>query len=565
MTKKEVISKISDYSIPSDRLLAVDNRLFSYISEVFNNPDNHNKFEILGVMRFLRLLSDSKYYLNDREVKKFIIFYETLKFPSNKGMQSFELTPIQVFQFTNILGFYKVEDDTRLTRQALLFVPRKYSKTTSVASLAIYDLLFGENDAQAFVGSNSFQQSQICFNIIKNSIKQLDPKLKNFKLNRDIIYNKLPNKTSFVRCLASSADKLDGLNASTVIMDEYAAAKSPDLLNVLTSSMGVRKNPLTAIITTASTLLESPFVEFLNNCKKILENEIQNDEIFASLFMPDETDDIADEKTWFKVQPHMGITVNKAFYKSEYQKALLSADDMVNFKTKLLNVFCLPQAQVWVDRKVIERNTKHLDFSKLQSRPQCMVAVDLSVKDDMSAVTYALYDSINHRFYFKNDYYIPKNTVSNHPNKEMYKSLVEQGYLKICGEDVIEYSQIANDIINNAKYVNILQLGYDSFKSKEFVNIMRASGLKNLKAVSQTYGSFTSAVDSFEIAVYKNGFQFDDNPLIIYNFSNCAIDVDNMGNRKPLKIGGAASTRKIDGAITILMTIKMFTEFTRKV
>lgn len=110
-----------------------------------------------------------------------------------------------------------------------------------MASLAIYDLLFGDSDAQAYVASNSFAQSKICFDIIKNSIKELDTKFSHFRLNRDIIYNLMPNKTSFVRCLASSADKLDGLNASTVILDEYAQAEDASLRNVLTSSMGVRK------------------------------------------------------------------------------------------------------------------------------------------------------------------------------------------------------------------------------------------------------------------------------------------------------------------------------------
>lgn len=172
--------------------------------------------------------------------------------------------------FANIYGFYK-EDGTRLIRDALLFIPRKFSKTTSVAACAIYDLLFGENDAQSYVASNSFSQSQICFEIIKNSLKELDPKLAHFRLNREIIYNLMPNKTSLVRCLAASASKLDGLNASTVICDEFSQADDASLRNVLTSSMGIRINPLVITITTASTKLNTPFTKMLENYKRILE------------------------------------------------------------------------------------------------------------------------------------------------------------------------------------------------------------------------------------------------------------------------------------------------------
>lgn len=559
MTKDEVIEKIQYYTVDEDYLNTIDSRLHSYIKEVLDNPTQHNKYEILAVFRFLDFFKKKDIEFKSKEVKKFIKFYECLKFPSDKGMQSFKLTPIQVFQFSNILGFYKM-DGTRLCRDALLFVPRKYSKTTSVASLAIYDLLFGESNAQCYVASNSFSQSQICFEIIKNILKELDPTLSHFRLNRDIIYNRMSDKTSLVRCLASSADKLDGLNASTIILDEYAQADNAALRNVLTSSMGVRKNPLVVTLTTASSKLDTPFTKMLENYKKILEGEIDNDTIFASIFEPDEGDDIGDIKTWKKVQPHFGITVNEEFYKAEYQKALMSVDDMLEFKTKLLNVFTLPQTQIWINSKVVERNTQHFEFNMLQSRPNAMVSVDLSVKDDFSCVCYALYDSINKRFVFKNYYYIPKQTIENHPNSEMYKELVKSGHLIICGNEVIDYKQIANDIIANARYVNILQIGYDAYRSKEFINIIKASGIKCTVPYSQTYSNFTSPVEAFEMAVYQDRLKFDDNPLNLYCINNVAIDTDKMENKKPMK---KTHNAKIDGAITMLMCMGMFSNYKR--
>lgn len=560
MNKSEVISKIPEYLEILDSKASitdsVDSRLTSYVYHVLENPDLHAKYEILGVFRFINFLD--KYELKTKKIKKYIAFYESLKFPSAKGMQSFKLTPIQVFQFTNILGFYS--GNSRICREALLFVPRKFSKTTSVGSLAIFDLLFGDSDAQAYVASNSFSQSKICFDIIKNSLKELDPSFQNFRLNRDIIYTKIPGRTSFIRCLASSADKLDGLNASMVILDEYSQAESAALKNVLTSSMGVRKNPLVVTITTASTKLDTPFTAMLNNYKKILEGELENDSIFASIFEPDEDDDPGDELTWQKVQPHLGITVSKEFYKAEYQKTLISADDKTEFMCKLLNVFSVPLDKVWIDPHIIERNTQEFDLTKLQSRPSCMVSVDLSVKDDFSCVCYALYDSINKRFVFKNEYYIPKNTVENHHNSEMYKNLVNSGHLKICGTDVIDYSQISNDIIYNSRYVNILQLGYDSYKSRELINILRAAGLKSCVPYSQTYANFTSPIESFEAAVYQDRLKFDSNPLNLYCIKNCIIDEDRMCNKKPIK---KTHNLKIDGAICILMCLGMFNNYKR--
>ena len=71
-----------------------------------------------------------------------------------------EMSDMRVI-FGNIFGFYNAEG-LRLIRDVYLFVPRKFSKTTSVASLAIYDMLFGDSNAQAYVGANSYSQAKIC-------------------------------------------------------------------------------------------------------------------------------------------------------------------------------------------------------------------------------------------------------------------------------------------------------------------------------------------------------------------------------------------------------------------
>lgn len=560
MTKKEVIDKAKSYEIPKDFLLSVDKDLLDYVSDNLTNFDVHNKYEILGVLRFLDFLKRDDLEFRVKEVKKFFAFYKSLKFESPKGMQHFELTKPQKFQCANIYGFYRKGTDYRLTRDALLFVARKYAKTTLCSSFAIYDLLFGSPDAQSYIASNSFSQSQIMFNIIKHTLQSLDPQLRYFKLNRDIIYSKIKGRTSFIRCLSSSAMKLDGLNPETVCFDEYAASPTAELRNVLTSGEGARTNPLNVTLTTASTLLESPFVNMLNNYKQILEGKIQADSVFASLFMPDdEDDDYGNPKVWKKCNPHIGITIDKNFYPSEWEKAKMSADDMVNFKTKLLNVFCLPESEEWISPFAVKRNTMDIDLNKLKSRPMAMIAVDLSVKGDLSAVSLGMYSSLNHIFYFKNWYYCPKQTIQNDTNREFYENAVDHDNLIISGDEIIDYRQIANDILAMTKKVNIIQVNYDSFKSREMINILRAAGL-NCKPFSQTYSHFTSPVESFQIGLYNDKIKLDDNPLIGWNIANAVIDVDKMENKKPIK---RTANQKVDGIQCILMNLGAFQEYHR--
>ena len=556
--KARTLERLQEVNVEDYMLDQTDIRLKDYVKSAISHPDDHNLYELLSILRFFRLLD--AYIFKPTEVKKFIVFYENLKFSGLKGRVKYRLTPIQVFQFANILGFYRTPEK-RLCRDALLFVPRKYSKTTSVASLAIYDLLFGDANAQAYVAANSYDQAQICFGEIKNILKSLDKRFKNFKINREQVFSKRRGRTSFARCLASNPDKLDGLNASTVILDEFSQADSAELKNVLTSSMGARVNPMTIVITTASDKLESPFVNMLNSYKAVLRGEVENDSIFAHIFEPDVNDAEDDPHTWAKVQPHLGITVQADYYENEYRKAQMTAEDMLTFRTKLLNLFVQDEAKVWFTSGEIEAMCKDdNDLKTLKNRPDAMVAVDLSVCDDFSSVSYNIYLPEIKMFHIHNDYYFPRKMLISHPNRELYERWAADGYLRLCDGNVIDYRMIVNDInARNRESIRILNIGYDPYKSMEFVNMMGASGAKKvLQPIKQTYGTFTSPVESFEIAARTGRVTFNYNPINWYCFGNAVIDEDRLENRKPIK---KSQNAKIDGAVTSVMTFYLYNNF----
>ena len=558
--KQKVSDELRSIDVLSYQLKDTDERLNTYILSVINNPESHNLYEQLSVKRFFQFLK--KYEFRSVKVKRFIVFYEKLKFTGAKGSTRYKLTSVQVFQFANIYGFYK-ENDKRVTRDALLFVPRKFSKTTSVASIAIEDLLFGDKNAQAYVAANSYDQAKICFDVIRNILKAHDKRLRHFKINREVVFNLQPGRTSFARCLASDPDTLDGLNASTVIVDEYSQADSAALKNVLTSSMGTRENPLTIIITTASEKLNSPFVELLNSYKAILRGELENDSVFAHIFEPDVDDAEDSPATWKKVQPHLGITVQYDFYEAEYNKALLTSDDMLTFRTKQLNIFTQNTAKVWFTQDEISKLAKNINIDRLENRYECMVAVDLSVFDDFSTVTYNFYNPDTRTFHSHNDFYLPEATLEVHPNKELYKKWKKDGHLKVTPGNVIDYRYITNDILARNQKLLILGLGYDPYKSMEFVNIFSASSPgagKVIQPVKQTYGTFTSPVESFELAAKQGQISFNQNPIVWYCFGNAVLDEDRLGNRKPIK---RSSNEKIDATITNLMTFHLFNNYKR--
>lgn len=600
--KDEVAKELDAVDLDSYQLDTIDKRLLKYVSGVVCNPEGHNLYELLAVKKFLRLMRT--YTFRASKVRKFVKLYESLKFSGMDGRRCYKLTPIQYFQFASMLGFYRWEDIgsaegerdyegkvqkvqdgrryelRRLVREAILFVPRKFSKTTSTASLAVNEFLFGDMNAQAYTAANSYKQAKICFGEISKIIKQLDPKKKYFKSTRELLSwreNKF-GKESFVECLTGGSDSKDGLNASLGIFDEYAQAKyvkdhseGAELYQVIASSMGVRREPMMVIITTASREEDGPFALELENAKKVLTGEYEDDTQFASLFMPDawelDGDSIGNPKVWRKCNPHIGITVQEGYYEQWWNKAQRSAETMLEFKTKLLNIFTSGGVKDWISRALARGLQTDFKIDELNGRPEAMVAMDLSVCDDFSVVVYNVYNRPQKKFYMWLDCYIPEEALKEHANRELYKVWVDNGWLKVCPGAVISQTMIVEDVLKRNRKVTILQIGYDAYKAQEVVNALSAaisaeggSPDKILRAVPQTYGAFTSPVETFEMAAKGNPARvaLSMNPIWPYCFGNCFLDEDKMRNKKPLK---RKENLKIDAAIAGLMTFWLYNNY----
>lgn len=556
--KEDVTARLAAMDIDRYRLSEVDSRVDEYVRMVAADPDGHNLWEQLAVLRFFGMVD--KYGINLTEVQLFFDFYESLYFPGKSGHQRYKLTPVQAFQFASIFAFW--EDGRRVVREVVLYVPRKFSKTTSTASLAIYDVLYGDANAECYTGANSSDQAKKCFDVIRGCFRRLDPKERRYTVNEQQIKSRRRDRSAFAQCLTANARTKDGLNASTVIMDEFSQAKDSELLTVLTTSMGVRENPLTAIITTASDVFDGPFYEMLQGYKSVLLGEYEDDTVFAHLFEPDIDDAEDDERTWYKVHPHLGVTVSIEFYRQEYKKALRDgAEAMLAFRTKLLNVYAENEQRSWISSTLARHISKPMAIDALRGRPDAMVAIDLSESDDFSAVTLGIYDAAGKIFNFHTAYFFPSGALSGHPNEKLYRTWADRGYLHLTDGDVIDYAAIVNYVLYLNQHARILGIGYDPWKSQEVINMLAASGAGNvIKGIRQTYGTFTAPVESFEHGAKTGHIFINDNPINAYCFGNAVLDSDRLENCKPIK---RKHNQKIDGVITKLMCLRLFIDYER--
>lgn len=556
--KADVTDLLAGIPIDRYRLDEVDSRLDSYVREVAGKADAHNLYEQLAVARFFHLCD--RYGINVTEVWQFCDFYESLYFPGKVGQQRYKLTPVQYFQFASIFAFWV--GDKRVVREVVLYVPRKFSKTTSTASLAIYDLLYGDANAESYTGANSSDQAKKCFDVIRNCIRKLDPKERRYLVNEQTIKSRRKDRTAFAQCLTANARTKDGLNASTIIMDEFSQARSSELLTVLTTSMGVRENPLTVIITTASDVFDGPFYEMLQGYKSVLMGEYEDDSVFVHIFEPDLDDAEDDESTWMKVHPHLGVTVSMDFYRQEYKNAVRNGSEaMLAFRTKMLNMYAENEQRSWISSTLARHISKPIKIEAIKGRPDAMVAIDLSESDDFSAVTMGMYNKEQKSFYFHTSYFFPSGALPGHPNEKLYRTWADKGFLILTDGDVIDYRRIVDYVLYLNKFVCTLGIGYDPWKSQEVINMLAAAGAGNvIKGIKQTYGTFTAPVESFEHGAKTGHIFINDNPINAYCFGNAVLDTDKLENCKPVK---RKQTQKIDGVITKLMCLRLFIDYER--
>ena len=556
--KKEVSEWLANVSLRPYKLARIDKRLSAYVRDVAHNPTMHNVYEQLAVRRFLLMME--KYGIEVRIVKSKYFLYEHLYFPGKCGMTNFKLTPVQCFELANIFGFW--QNGKRIVHVAVIFIPRKFGKTQLAAFFETDDLLFGDANAEAYVGANSQDQARKCFDVIRGCMQRLDPDQSFYTINKEDIRSRRKDRSAFAQCLTSNARTKDGLNASLVVMDEFSQAVDSDLLYVLTTSMGVRDNPLTLIITTASNVFDGPFYEMLRGYKEVLLGEYEDDSLFAHIFEPDVDDPEDSEATWLKVHPHIGVTVSMDFYREQYKQACINgAEAMLAFRTKLLNVYAENETRSWISSTLAKHISMPIVIDDIKGRPDAMVAIDLSESGDFSAVTMGMYRKDKHNFYFHTAYFFPEGALKGHPNEKLYRVWAKKKYLHLTPGDVIDYRTIVDYVLYLNQHVQVLGVGYDPWKSQEMINMLAAAGGRNvLKGVKQTYGNFTAPVESFEHGAKTGHVFINDNPINFYCFGNAVLDSDKLENCKPVK---RSDNQKIDGVITMLMCMRQFIDYIR--
>ncbi|KRL76624.1 terminase large subunit [Ligilactobacillus equi] len=296
-----------------------------YIEKVLTGEILASKKVILACKRHKKDLERAKtddfpYYFDKERADKAIMFMEML--PDPKTLQTFPLADFQKFIIGSIYGWYRKDHpEWRRFRKAMISVARKNGKSLLISGVGLYEFLFGKDPAysrQIFCTANDKKQASIVFEMIAKRLTALRSRDDWVKRATKRVREEIRNLDdySYVRPLSRDTGTVDGFEPYVAILDEYAASKTIEMMELLESGQGQLDNSLTMIISTAGFDLNAPMhtIEY-PYARKILEGEIEDETYFAYIAEQDNIEEIDDESTWIKSNPILSV-------ESQYERVM---------------------------------------------------------------------------------------------------------------------------------------------------------------------------------------------------------------------------------------------------
>ena len=215
--------------------------------------------------------------------------------------------------------------------------------------------------------------------------------------------------------------------------------------------------------------------------------------------------------------------------------------------TKVFNVWT-STSNVWIPSSYIVQNMENISDDSFKDKT-LYLSFDLASTSDLTCLT-AMYEN-DGKFYFKNWYFLPTDTLKTSTNKDKYKTWHRQGFLTLTPGNVTDYDYVFNQIQKLHELSDGIQrISFDSWNSTDFSIRLTEAGY-NMQPYSQSIGSMNRPTKAIERLIMEGkNIIIDKNPITMFCFENAVPKPDYNDNIKIIK---ESYENKIDGVISIIM------------
>lgn len=536
---------------------------------IANENDQHGKRIIKAAKRFLRdyARTDADWYFDAAYAFDACAFIEQLPHVEGRwATPTIKLEPFQCFALVQLFGFRK-RTPTRNTSIKLMgeVVPyrarrftsilyctaRKSAKSTIAASVSLYILAREQEDGQQlYSAANTFQQAMPIWGAAKKMIEKCTPL-------RDIVGMKpwaqqiTRSGVGFFKPLHAKASSQDGLNPSMVAFDEVHAAKTPDLIAVLTSAAGARTAPLFAYYTTEGYLSAGPWAEMRQFADNVLDGIFDADHHLVLFWSIDKEDEDFDESAWIKANPLMLTNPHLlTAIKKEAEEAKGMPSKRAEFRIKRLNRESNPP-DAWVDLEKWQACGDGFDLQALRSVP-CWAALDLASVRDLCSFR-AVWKLDEGRMVTWGRRWVPEHSVHQRTERGTvpYAGWVAAGFMEQIPGEVIDHAVIIHAVREFASEFNLQACAYDPWNAAQVAGTLLDCGIEMLEFV-QGPKSFHPAMNELERLYIGGKLAHGNDPVLNWCAANLIARRDVNLNQAPDK---KRAPDKVDDMVALLMAV----------
>ncbi len=478
------------------------------------------------------------------------------------GGQRFELADWQAFCTSVIFGWLNADTLTRRFTYVYVEVPRKNGKSTWLAPIGIYMLMAdGEPGAEVYTAATKADQAKIIFQEADRMVAT-SPALRR-RVKRMARHMEHPKSFSELKYISADAKKLDGLNSHCNLVDEVHAHPDGQLIEVLKTGMGARRQPLHVEITTAGTNPYSICRQHHDYTVNVLNGVLEDDTWFGFICSIDDGDDPFSEVSWEKANPNYGVSVLPEAMRKVSIEAKNNPSSLSGFKRLRLNVWS-QTAEIWLDIEKWRGCEVVIDRESMRGR-KCYVGLDLSSVSDITAAVLVFPPvEVGEPVKILPFFWVPKGTIEKRADDKAvpYDVWLAQGLIRETDGSATDYDAIEAFLIGKEELglsgvsdeFEIAEVCYDRMFAGQIIQHLEDAGLTCVSCGQGFYG-MAAPCRELERLVLDQGIAHDGNSVMDWMISNTSVKQDDAENKKPIKPDTRKDMRKIDGVVAMLMAI----------
>jgi phage terminase large subunit-like protein len=427
--------------------------------------------------------------------------------------------------------------------------------TELAAAIALYMLLGdAEEGAEVYGCAVDLEQAGLAYHVAAQMIRnypELAETVEVIPSRKRIVHHA---SGSFYRAIPGDAPSAHGYNASAVLYDELHAAPSRDLWDVLTTSMGARRQPLTFVITTAGYDRHSICWELHAYAEKVRDGLIDDPTFLPVLYGAPVDADWQDEAVWRAANPALGDFRSLDEMRVMAKQAREVPARQNTFRRLYLCQWTESETR-WLDPTAWDACAGPTPWAELGDAlrgRRGWLGLDLSSTTDLTALVGA-FPAEDGEVEVLARFWLPEEHLARRVQRDRvpYDQWARDGALELTPGNVVDYARIRAAVNEWAERYDVGEVAFDPWNATGLVTQLQDDGATCVP-IRQGFASLTAPTKELEKLVTSRALRHGGHPVLRWCAGNVVVETDPAGNLKPSK---AKSTERIDGVVALILAL----------